>query len=320
MPEILEGFPEQEFTTGPGGPRAQRCFWVDSSSWAGALNRLRAEKNVFRGCLYEDHSGNIFDSFLICRHIRMHPKSGFASTSAGWWYACCDYEYPSVTRERPQTYPGGPPEYWQEFTEVYEPAEFDARGRRITNDADEFPNPLPTVPVVRETLVIEWHQYATDRFTLQSQKRFWFNRTNNASYLGYEPECLRCMPVIIEKVPVPPQSYGSPLSVFRCQARLEYRPPIETRDTNGQVIGTYPGWYIVFPNIGTRIRTPNLAKPYAKLTEPLEDGSGAMGPVTQPVLLAEGSQGQSRAPDGAPLNYKDYSPLASVDFTGLVTP
>lgn len=315
MPAIVEAPPEEAFSTGVEGPRAQRCFWLDAVTWAGALQRLRDEVSVYRGVLYLDVDGTPFDSFLICRHIDCIVKGPRGPEQPGLWYAKAQYAYPSVTRQRPQSVVGGPPVYWNEYAEVSEPAEFDSLGRRITNAADEFPNPLPTVVVTRETLVIEWHEVAADRFALQQQKRFWMNRTNESVYLGYPAQSLRCMPVQIEEVNVPPLAINSKL--FRLQARLEYRPPIETRDAGGNVVDTYPGWYLVYPNAGTRVRTNNPTKPHRRLMEEAEDG-GQLVPVTQNVMLLP--DGTARAPLDAPLNYIERRPYKPVDFAGLVNP
>lgn len=315
MAAIIEAPPEQDFTTGPDGPRAERRFWVDGVTWSGILQRLRNEMDVFRGSLYEDVDGNLFDSFLVCRNIAAKPLGPRGVGQPGWWFCRAEYAYPSVTRQRPQSVPGGPPVYWLDNAEVSEPAEFDTLGRRVVNAADEFPTPLPTVIVVRETLVIEWHQVAVDRFTLQAGKRFWHNRTNSAEYLGYPAECLRCQPVLIEDANVPPVN---PLQqLFRIQARLEHRPTIEIRDSAGNITATHPGWRLVYPNVGTRIKTPGGAKPYERLLEPGE-GGGSGVPVTQPVLLTPAGTG--RAADGAAINYIDRRPYFPVDFSGLVTP
>lgn len=313
MAAIIEAPPETPFSTGVEGPRAQRCFWVDGVTWAAVLGRLRDEMDVWRGNLYKDVDGNVFDNFLICRHIEAMPKGPRGVGQPGWWFCKADFAYPSVTRQRPQSTVGGPPVYWIETAEVSEPAEWDTLGRRITNAADEFPNPLQTVMVDRETLVIEWHQLATDRFALQAAKRFWQGRTNSESYLGYAAECLRCQPIAIEDANVPPQVLG--FRMFRCQARLEHRPPIEIRNSAGNVTTTYPGWRLVFPNIGTRIKVAGNP-PYKRLTEPLEDGGSS--PVTQPVLLVP--DGTARADQDAEINYIERRPYVPVDFSGLVTP
>lgn len=307
-PLVLEDFPPSPAITGTSFRRS-RGFWVYAASDTEALVVLRQQKNVFRGCVYEDHQGGRFDQYLICTEILTQPLTPVPVGGIGLYRAEAYYGYATLIYDEPARPPDLTVRRWIETAEELVYSDFDIAGAAIANTAQQPFEPGMPKYIDRETRVIEWHKFAVSFDVAYDPKRVYRKRLNSGLYDGAPPHSLLCRNVTCEEVPIP--SVDGSTFLFRLRAYLEFRESV--RDPGGTL---QSGWDTIRLNFGTRLRNvvSGQFQGYIPITSDQADPNAPI--VNTPVLLS--NDGRSILSDGATPTFRVFRAYDDIDFSGLV--
>lgn len=307
---ISEGFPRQDATIDARGSRYARFFQVEAVSEADALDQLDVHYGIRYGATYVNYRGESPDPAAVATAFVSRPLTQIPSGGTGLFAVSIYYEYPSGTLRPPSTIYNGP-DYRMERTLVEIQADTDIDGNPITNAADEVYDPPATITAIQRTLVIEWAKIGPDYFTVEGQLSAYLNKVNSATYRGGAPRTLKCVEMTVSANPIP---YISGLRMYRVTTRIQSAEMIRVKNLG--VPTDYPGWDLVKPNIGRRIKDAFNGQ-YINLREGASpyDLASEDGYIASPVHL--NPAGSSTVTDPLEFNYRTFQMFNTIDFNGL---
>lgn len=293
------------------GVRVPRAWTVQASSRLDALAVLKQEAGWQYGSVYRDHQGNMYDYRCVLQAFAVSPLGMEAPTGGTQiYYVRADFSYTTSRLILPPQ-SKDTPRYWIEQSLSSEPADVCYDGiTAITNTSDEPFYPPPTITVVEETLCIEWNRYSTSFAYAYSPLRIYANKVNQTVWFGAPPECLKCLGILVEEVPIPSLLSGQ--KTFRCTGRWAYREP------HPESLGSYGGWVDVRWDRGRRRKTAAGGGNYLKYPFLLEDDDKPIGADNQPVhdpKFLDGSGQPLKA--GQPKHYLFHRLYGWIDFHAL---
>lgn len=304
---IVEGFPQQDATIDARGSRYARYFTVEAVSEADALDQLDVHYGIREGATYVNFRGDVPDPAAVATAFNTRVITQVPPAGTGLFAVSIYYDYATGTLRPPSTIYSGP-DYRMERTLVQIQADTDINGDPITNAADEVYDPPATITAIQRTLVVEWAKLGPDYFTVEGQLAAYLNKLNSAVYRGGSIRSLKCVEMTVSKNPIPYIVSGQ--SLFRVTTRIQSADLIRVKN-----LGTttdYPGWDLVKPNVGRRLRNGTSDR-YFNIREDQNDTNSPF--ISTPVHLSE--SGQTVVINPNQYNYRSWQMLRSIDFNGI---